>query len=99
MEYQDMLKAKAGSDMIGALFSTELIDTVSGGFHSDEEHASWEAFTKAFEDAAPDAPFITRSRLEALVQNFGNDREEAGFRLGFHVAMRLCMEGLKGGAA
>lgn len=99
MEFQDMLKAKAGSDMIGALYSTELIDTVSSGFHSDGEHASWEELTKAFEDAAPDAPFITRSRLEALAQNFGNDREEAGFRLGFHVAMRLCMEGLKGGAA
>ena len=28
---------------------------------------------------------------------FGNEREETGFRNGFQVAMRLCMEGLNGG--
>ena len=35
--------------------------------------------------------------VESLAQSFGNEREETGFRLGFHVAMRLCMEGMNGG--
>ena len=36
-------------------------------------------------------------KVSEFAINYGNEREETGFRIGFHMAMRLCMEGLKGG--
>lgn len=44
-----------------------------------------------------DAPVKMRNDVEDRAQDFGNEREETGFRIGFHVAMRLCMEGMNGG--
>lgn len=46
---------------------------------------------------AGDVPDNKRNDVEDRAQDFGNEREETGFRIGFHMAMRLCMEGMNGG--
>lgn len=92
-------EAQAKSDLIGAIHNSEIYDLL--GFHrvtTVEEKESWKAFTEALEFVAGDAPVNKRNDAEERAQDFGNAREETGFRLGFHTAMRLCMEGLKGGA-
>ncbi len=70
------------------------------GFHrvtTTREKESWAAFTEALGSVAGDAPVNKRNSVEDRAQDFGNEREETGFRIGFHMAMRLCMEGLNGG--
>ena len=44
-----------------------------------------------------DVPDNKRNDVEDRAKDFGNEREETGFRIGFHMAMRLCMEGMNGG--
>ena len=93
-------EAQAKSDLIGAIHNSEVYELL--GFHrvtSTGEKESWAAFTEALGSVAGDAPINRRNDVEDRAQDFGNEREEIGFRLGFHMAMRLCMEGLNGGAA
>lgn len=97
MQYEAMMKEKAKSDMIGGIYHTNLIDIVSNEFESAEENKSWKAFTEALGSVAGDASVMEKDNVESLAVVFGNDREETGFKIGFHIAMRLCMEGLNGG--
>ena len=50
-----------------------------------------------FHKVAGDVPDNKRNDVEDRAKDFGNEREETGFRIGFHMAMRLCMEGMNGG--
>lgn len=102
MDYIEMSKkkrtAEAKSDLIGAIHNSEVYELLD--FHritSTGEKESWAAFMKALGNMAGDASVNKKNNVEELAQNFGNEREETGFRLGFHTAMRLCMEGLNGG--
>lgn len=91
-------EAQAKIDLISAIHNSEVYELL--GFHratSTGEKESWEAFTEALGIVSGDAPINKRNDVEDRAQDFGNEREETGFRLGFHTAMRLCMEGLSGG--
>ena len=86
-EWGKIRTERAKSDLIGTIHNSEVYELL--GFHkitTAGEKKSWEAFTEAM-----------RLCMEDRAQDFGNEREETGFRLGFHMAMRLCMEGLQGG--
>lgn len=92
-------QGEAKSDIIGAIHNSELYDLLGMDIHSTQgEKKSWEAFTETLGRVAGDVPANKRNDVEDRAQDFGNEREETGFRNGFHVAMRLCMEGLGGGA-
>lgn len=91
-------EVQAKSDLIGAIHNSEVYELL--GFHmvkTTGEKESWEAFAEALGSVIGDVPVNKRNNVEDRAQDFGNEREETGFRLGFHTAMRLCMEGLNGG--
>lgn len=103
MNHLEMLNTKraaeAKNDLIGAIYNSEVYELL--GFSKAEttgEKESWHAFTEALGSVAGDASVNKKNDVEDRAQDFGNEREETGFRLGFHMAMRLCMEGLNGGA-
>lgn len=90
--------AEAKSDLIGAIHNSEIYELLD--FHritTTGEKKSWAAFTEALGNVAGEVPVNKRNDMEDRAQDFGNEREEAGFRIGFHMAMRLCMEGMNGG--
>lgn len=96
--FKKLREAQAKGDLIGAIHNSEVYELL--GFHrvtTAREKDSWEAFTKALGDVAVGASVNTRNNVEERAQDFGNEREETGFRIGFHMAMRLCMEGMNGG--
>lgn len=102
MDYIEMSKkkreAEAKSDLIGMFYKSELFDLL--GLDKEWTHgerSAWRAFVEALGEVAGDEPVMKKNNVEDRAQDFGNEREEAGFRSGFHVAMRLCMEGLNGG--
>lgn len=91
-------EAEAKRDLIGAIHNSEIYELL--GFHNvttEREKKSWDVFTKALGNIAGDAPAMEKDDVENLAVVFGNEREETGFKFGFHMAMRLCMEGLNGG--
>lgn len=91
-------EAQAKSDLIGAIYCSELFDLLGLDKNKTSgERDAWQAFTEALENVAGDVPVMEKNGIEDRAQDFGNEREETGFRNGFHVAMRLCMEGLNGG--
>lgn len=103
MDYMEMSRkkrvAEAKSDLIGAIYGSELMDLLeSGKTQTSGERDAWNAFSEGLKSVAGSASVKKQNDVEDLVQNFGNEREETGFRIGFHTAMRLCMEGLNGGA-
>ncbi len=90
--------AEAKSDLIGAIHNSEIYELLD--FHritTTGEKESWAAFAEALGNVAGEAPVNKKNNVEDLAQNFGNEREETGFRIGFHMAMQLCMEGMNGG--
>lgn len=96
--FEKVREARAKTDLIGTIRNLEVYELL--GFHrvtSAGEKETWEAFTEALGSVAGDAPADKRNGEENRAQDFGNEREETGFRTGFHVAMRLCMEGMNGG--
>ncbi len=42
--------------------------------------------------------FKTKNAILCITNEYGVAAEESGFRRGFQTAMRLCMEGMRGGA-
>lgn len=97
-EFNKIREAQAKNDLIGTIHNSEVRELL--GFHGvtpAREKESWEAFTEAFGRMVGDVSVVEKNRVEDMAQSFGNEREETGFRIGFHVAMRLCMEGLNGG--
>jgi len=61
------------------------------------EREAWNAFMETLGSITGDASVKMRNDVEDRAQDFGNEREETGFRTGFYVAMRLCMEAMNGG--
>lgn len=96
--FKKVREAKAKGDLIGTIHNSEVYELL--GFYkvtTEGEKESWAAFTEALESVAGDVPDNKRNDVEDRAQDFGNEREETGFRIGFHMAMRLCMEGMNGG--
>lgn len=90
---------RARKDLLGAIFNSEVYDLMGFGKAKTEgEREAWEDFIEALEHAVPKGtPVNKRNNVEDRVQDFGNEREETGFRIGFHMAMSLCMQGLNRG--
>lgn len=87
-------EAEAKRDLIGAIHNSEIYELL--GFHrvtSTREQESWDNFMERLSNAAGEKA----DAIGDLAVAFGNEREETGFKIGFHVAMRMCMEGLNGG--
>lgn len=101
MEYMGTAEkraAEAKSDLIGWMYKSDLFNLLD--VENDQtkgERAAWNAFMETLGSVTGDAPVKMRNDVEDRAQDFGNEREETGFRIGFHVAMRLCMEGMGGG--
>ena len=101
MDYMGMAEkraAEAKSDLIGWMYKSDLFNLL--GVENDQTkggRAAWNAFMETLGSVTGDAPVKMRNDVEDRAQDFGNEREETGFRIGFHVAMRLCMEGMNGG--
>lgn len=96
--FKKIREGQAKSDLIGIIHNSEVYELL--GFHmvtTAKEKEAWTAFTEALAKVTPAVSVNKRNDVEDRVQDFGNEREETGFRIGFHVAMRLCMEGLNGG--
>lgn len=90
--------AEAKSDLIGAIYHSVLYELL--GFekvYTSGEQAAWQKLEEELKKlAGTEDGDRTLEKAGNRAQDFGNEREEAGFRKGFHVAMRLCMEGLNG---
>ena len=87
-------EAQAKSDLIGAIHNSEIYELL--GFHNvatTGERESWDNFMESLSGVSGKKA----DEIGDLAVAFGTEREETGFRLGFHIAMRLCMEGLNGG--
>ncbi len=92
---QKLKMAEAKNDLIGAIHNSEIYELL--GFHkvtSDGESVTWDSLTESIGKVAAG----NANGILELAMNYGNEREETGFRIGFHMAMRLCMEGMKGGS-
>lgn len=89
-------EAEAKSDLIGAIHNSEMYELL--GFHkviTQGEKESWDNFMASLSSEVKEKV----DEIGELAATFGNEREETGFRIGFHTAMRLCMEGMSGGVA
>lgn len=96
--FKKFREAQAKGDLIGTIHNSEVYELL--GFHKVTtvgEKESWAAFTEALGNVAVGVSVNTRNDVEDRAQDFGNEREETGFRIGFHMAMRLCMEGMNRG--
>lgn len=96
--FKKLREAQAKGDLIGTIHNSEVYELL--GFHkvtTAGETESWEAFMEALGSVTGDVPEDKRNDMEDRTQDFGNEREETRFRIGFHMAMRLCMEGMNGG--
>lgn len=40
---------------------------------------------------------ISTNKIMDLAYEYSEEAREAGFKMGFHIAMKLCMEGMNGG--
>ena len=92
--FKRMREAEAKSDLIGIIHNSEIYELL--GFHrvtTTGEKESWDNFNKNLVDVAGNEA----EKVGDLAVAYGNEREETGFRLGFHMAMRLCMEGMAKG--
>ncbi len=92
--FKRIREAEAKSDLIGAIHNSEMYELL--GFHkviTQGEKESWDNFMASLSSEVKEKV----DEIGELAVMFGNEREETGFRIGFHTAMRLCMEGLNGG--
>lgn len=101
MEYTDALKkrvAETKSDLVGWIYKSDLFNLLDVENNQTKgERETWNAFIETLGSVTENVPVKMRNDVEDRAQDFGNEREETGFRIGFHVAMRLCMEGMNGG--
>ena len=65
-------------------------------WESKEETKIFNKLTEAVQEGKDS--FDVQDTILCLANEYGIAAEESGFRRGFQIAMRLCMEGLKGGA-
>lgn len=94
--YEKFKEAKSKGDLIGSIYNSDLYERL--GFQRVEsigEKESWNYFMKILSEASGGKE--KAEKIGELAVTFGNEREETGFRIGFHLAMRICMEGLSRG--
>ncbi|MCC8059668.1 MAG: hypothetical protein LIO81_02330 [Clostridiales bacterium] len=85
------------TDMVGLL--EEMPDILNAKLwkHSEDYDESYNQLEKLLRDRK-----MTFEELDPILcrsNEFADAAEREGFRRGFHVAMQLCMEGMRGGAA
>lgn len=93
-EFNRKREAEAKIDLIAAIHNSEVYERL--GFHRitpEREKESWDNFMESLSRAAGE----NADAVSCLAVAFGNEREETGFKIGFHMAMRLCMEGMNEG--
>lgn len=91
--FANIREAEAKSDLIGTIHNSEIFELL--GFHrvtTMGEKESWNRFMETLSGAAGQKA----EEIGDLAMIYGNEREETGFRMGFHIAMRICIEGLNG---
>lgn len=92
--FNQIREEQAKSDLVGTIHNSEIYDLL--GFHKVVTRGEKESRDN-FMESLSGMSGKRADEIGNLAVVFGNEREETGFRIGFHVAMRLCMEGLNGG--
>jgi len=99
LSYEERMKAMATNDLVGYIHGSTLYRDLE--LESQEvlrETQALQEFTNALEKITGKVKGGTPAgQLLDAATNYGNEREETGFRVGFSVAMKLCMQGLSGG--
>ncbi len=82
------------TDMVAALL--KLPDYLDMERHeSAEEKKNFQKLTNFLDGGK--YSFNTKDTILCITNDYGIAAEESGFRRGFQTAMRLCMEGMRGG--
>lgn len=82
------------TDIVGALL--KLPDYLDMERHeSAEEKENFQKLTNFLDGGK--YSFNTKDTILCIANEYGVAAEESGFRRGFQTAMRLCMEGMRGG--
>lgn len=93
-EEKSRLKEQYQTDLVGTL--SELPAYLGMElWESKEETRVFQKLIEAVQDGKDS--YDARDAILCLANEYGMAAEESGFRRGFQIAMRLCMEGLKGG--
>lgn len=92
---KNKMKEQYQADLVGTL--SELPDYLGMElWESKEETKIFSKLTEAVQEGKNS--FDVQDTILCLANEYGIAAEESGFRRGFQIAMRLCIEGLKGGA-
>ena len=92
---KNKMKEQYQADLVGTL--SELPDYLGMElWESKEETKIFGKLTEAVQEGKNS--FNVQDTILCLANEYGIAAEESGFRRGFQIAMRLCIEGLKGGA-
>lgn len=87
---------KAKNDLIGTIYYSGITTLMQlDSTDTPEEKETWGALEKFISKSGIDKD--KADRIMELVNDYGCTTEEHGFKKGFHFAMRLCMEGMRGG--
>ena len=94
---EDRLKMERQSreDIIGFLYELPTYLNPGNVWASREETRIFGKLTEYLQDGKH--PYDTQDKILCLTTEYGNAAEENGFRRGFQTAMKLCMEGMRGG--
>lgn len=88
---------QAKQDLIGSIWNSKLIHLLElDRTESKGERLAWEAILQVMEQKGMKNE-MENSPIYDAINHYGNETEESGFRKGFHVAMRLFVEGMNGG--
>lgn len=82
-------------DIVGFLYELPVYLAPERKQESREEARIFEKLTDYLKDGKHS--FDIRNTILCLANEYGIAAEESGFRRGFQVAMRLCMDGMRGG--
>ena len=87
-----MSKEKAKYDLIGALYESEVMQMLDlHRVESLEEKIAWD---RLIDDLTGRVGEKRANEIGELINIYANASSETGFKSGFHMAMRICMEGL-----
>lgn len=90
------MERRSKEDIIGFLFELPAQLNPEGVRESQEEVRIFRELTEYLEDGK--YPFSAQDKIFCLATEYGSAAEEKGFRRGFQTAMKLCVEGMRGGA-
>ena len=94
-EQKKKLEERAKIDLVGMLYSLPDYFNVEEKTESPEETRIFGSLVDYLNEG--NYSYALRDRVTELASDYGLAAEESGFRRGFKVAMRLCMEGMLGG--